>query len=106
MSDEVSADGVHIAHCCARHGCKYGQGLTGQCPVVGQRAEQAYPCEYGTRADPCMGPIIVPDSVRRVAVRAFWDAVGPDELTAGGADEALQRAVEAVIDAWEQWREE
>ncbi len=80
MSDEVSADGVHITHCCARHGCKYGQGLTGQCPVVGGRADQMYVCE--------------------------WDAVGPDELTAGGADEALQRAVEAAIDAWEQWREE
>lgn len=48
----------------------------------------------------------VPDVVRRAAVRAFWNGVGPEELTAGNADYGLQRAVEAALDAWEQYRQE
>lgn len=33
--------GVHIAHCCKFHGCKYGDE---DCPVVDGLAEQAYLC--------------------------------------------------------------
>lgn len=33
---------VHEAHCCARHGCKYGDS---DCPVALKTYEQAYPCE-------------------------------------------------------------
>lgn len=35
-------DGVHASHCCAIHGCKYGQE---DCPVVNKRIEQEYLCE-------------------------------------------------------------
>lgn len=35
--------GVHAAHCCKWHGCKYGDE---DCPVVNGKVEQEYPCEY------------------------------------------------------------
>lgn len=35
--------GVHAAHCCKWHGCKYGDP---DCPVVKGEVEQEYPCEY------------------------------------------------------------
>lgn len=35
--------GVHAAHCCKWHGCKYGDP---DCPVVNGEVEQEYPCEY------------------------------------------------------------
>lgn len=34
--------GVHAAHCCKWHGCKYGDL---DCPVVNGEVEQEYPCE-------------------------------------------------------------
>lgn len=34
--------GVHAAHCCKWHGCKYGDE---DCPVVNGEAEQLYLCE-------------------------------------------------------------
>lgn len=34
--------GVHAAHCCAEHGCKYGKD---DCPVVAGRVKQDGPCE-------------------------------------------------------------
>ena len=33
---------VHTEHCCAAHGCKYGDPM---CPVAKQEKEQSYPCE-------------------------------------------------------------
>ena len=33
--------GVHAAHCCADHGCKYGDE---NCPVVLGTTEQRFPC--------------------------------------------------------------
>jgi hypothetical protein len=33
--------GVHIHHCCAIHGCKYGDE---DCPVWGLLVKQKYPC--------------------------------------------------------------
>lgn len=35
--------GVHAAHCCRWHGCKYGDL---DCPVANREVEQEYPCEY------------------------------------------------------------
>jgi len=34
--------GVHHAHCCLNHGCKYGDE---DCPVVLELVKQEYPCE-------------------------------------------------------------
>ena len=34
--------GVHAAHCCKWHGCKYGDS---DCPVANGEVEQEYPCE-------------------------------------------------------------
>lgn len=33
---------VHAGHCCAEHGCKYGDNT---CPVVLKDTLQEYPCE-------------------------------------------------------------
>lgn len=38
----ADVDGIHAAHCCAKHGCKYG---TPGCPVVAGQVPQRYPCE-------------------------------------------------------------
>lgn len=38
----TNSNDVHITHCCAVHGCKYGDE---DCPVVNLRVKQAYPCE-------------------------------------------------------------
>jgi hypothetical protein len=35
--------GVHAAHCCSRHGCKYG--TRDRCPVESGAVDQKYPCE-------------------------------------------------------------
>lgn len=42
----MASNGVHGAHCCQRHGCKYGEPY---CPVGksgGYEMPQKYPCEY------------------------------------------------------------
>jgi len=36
--------GVHVTHCCSRHGCKYGY-LDRDCPVELGTHKQEYPCE-------------------------------------------------------------
>ncbi len=41
------ADGVHQAHCCGHHGCKYGDE---RCPVATGAAQQEHPCIH------CMSP--------------------------------------------------
>lgn len=35
--------GVHITHCCLKHGCKYNDK---DCPVINSDVEQKYLCEY------------------------------------------------------------
>jgi hypothetical protein len=35
--------GVHVTHCCAQHGCKYGDDR--RCPVASGRVKQEGPCE-------------------------------------------------------------
>jgi hypothetical protein len=39
---EENKKGVHTTHCCAVHGCKYGDHT---CPVVTGEVEQTYPCQ-------------------------------------------------------------
>lgn len=42
---EVKNVGVHVTHCCSRHGCKY---CDDDCPVAKNRLPQAYACEECT----------------------------------------------------------
>ena len=37
--------GTHVSHCCAQHGCKYGDE---DCPVVAKTHEQTQACESCT----------------------------------------------------------
>ena len=39
----MSNIGVHAAHCCKWHGCKYGDE---DCPVVLGQVEQLYTCDF------------------------------------------------------------
>ena len=39
---QVSEPCVHTSHCCADHGCKYGQE---DCPVETGKKDQEFPCE-------------------------------------------------------------
>lgn len=39
----LNEDAIHAGHCCAQHGCKYGELNT--CPVLNNRVEQKYPCD-------------------------------------------------------------
>lgn len=39
---KIDREGVHITHCCKKHGCKY---FDPDCPVVNGRAEARYKCE-------------------------------------------------------------
>lgn len=46
---QTGSQAVHASHCCARHGCKYGDD---GCPVVRGAVRQEYPCELcGEKAD-------------------------------------------------------
>ena len=36
---------VHVAHCCVKHGCKYGDIPSDPCPVVDKKHRQKYLCE-------------------------------------------------------------
>ena len=38
----IGTIGVHAAHCCKWHGCKYGDP---DCPIANGEAEQLYLCE-------------------------------------------------------------
>lgn len=38
----MSNSGVHAAHCCAKHGCKY---CDHDCPVISGEVKQDHPCE-------------------------------------------------------------
>lgn len=39
---EVNTTLVHAAHCCSKHGCKYGANA---CPVVERVVQQEQPCD-------------------------------------------------------------
>jgi hypothetical protein len=62
--------GVHAAHCCKWHGCKYGDP---DCPVANGEVEQRYPCEY------CSELLIEEEYYtgpsREIAeIKAWWEA--------------------------------
>ena len=42
MSNNKEEYGYHRGHCCAEHGCKYGED---ECPVLSGEILQIYPCE-------------------------------------------------------------
>jgi len=42
LAEYANRDCVHAAHCCAKHGCKYGDK---DCPVVIGKIKQNNPCE-------------------------------------------------------------
>lgn len=46
MTDLPYEIGVHVAHCCFMHGCKYGDDEDGGCPVATGEYKQETPCEY------------------------------------------------------------
>jgi hypothetical protein len=46
--DYAEKVGVHAAHCCREHGCKYGDR---DCPVVNRKVAQARSCELCAPAD-------------------------------------------------------
>jgi hypothetical protein len=43
MNEQTAVYGVHAAHCCHKHGCKYGAVV---CPVENGAVKQEFPCEY------------------------------------------------------------
>lgn len=42
IEEEHANIGTHTTHCCAKHGCKYGNT---DCPVANNVIKQVYPCE-------------------------------------------------------------
>lgn len=91
--------GVHETHCCARHGCKYGDD---DCPVANRTVLQAYACEdcgelpaprtrHELKLDPVQFAAVV-DGTKRHEVRDTTDrtfAVG-DLLVLREFDRAAQ----------------
>jgi len=51
-------EGVHVTHCCVKHGCKYGEP---DCPVVNEAALQRYPCEQCVDGDSFFADINIED---------------------------------------------
>ena len=43
---QVDKTGVHVTHCCLKHGCKYGSMTKDPCPVSSGELKQEYRCEY------------------------------------------------------------
>lgn len=60
---DLTENAVHAGHCCARHGCKYGED---DCPVVLNRVEQKYPCES------CLPVEELEDQLIRLLVELEW----------------------------------
>ena len=42
-AEQIRRLGVHRSHCCAQHGCKYGEDNS--CPVILGEVIQDHPCE-------------------------------------------------------------
>lgn len=57
------SDGVHQTHCCARHGCVYGEP---DCPVYMSRIKQDFPCED------CRPPQDVEAQIRELKRELAW----------------------------------
>lgn len=45
-------EGVHVTHCCLKHGCKYNNK---DCPVASGKLKQEYPCEFCDDEEHCAG---------------------------------------------------
>jgi hypothetical protein len=58
VEEQVGTDGVHAAHCCVRHGCKYAHRDDADCPVVEGRVKQEHPCEFCDMDDEDAAPVI------------------------------------------------
>lgn len=82
----MSNEGVHAAHCCAAHGCKYGND--NDCPVVAGRVSQEYPCEEcGDTIQPKYGdwqPIAVYDNLKVKPKRAAFRFAPESGTRSGG----------------------
>ena len=52
---EVDMTLVHAAHCCTKHGCKYGANA---CPVVEKVVQQEHPCEFCEMDDSDAAPVV------------------------------------------------
>lgn len=57
MNEQVDMTGVHAAHCCAKHGCKYALH-DADCPVFRGVVEQEHPCEFCEIDDAESAPVI------------------------------------------------
>jgi hypothetical protein len=67
--------GVHQTHCCAKHGCKYGEV---DCPVVAGIIKQSYPCEScdnenNKEKDMYNTKTLTKDDVKRVFLKELED---------------------------------
>jgi len=56
-------EGVHVSHCCVKHGCKYGEP---SCPVVNKTALQRYPCEDCVDGDSFLDDIKLEDDSEKL----------------------------------------
>lgn len=77
--------GVHVAHCCVLHGCKYGDR---DCPVVSWEVVQEHPCEG-----------CAPDDGDLLEVRVEVRSNLTDKWYAWNGD----RVFDNVVDAMTQW---
>lgn len=70
ISSDVQAQfphvGTHQTHCCARHGCKYGDAT--QCAVEAGAVVQAYPCEY------CYSTSQIDAKIKQLQEEREWSA--------------------------------
>lgn len=82
----VDKIGVHTAHCCVRHGCKYDNDA---CPVTTKQAAQQHACEE------CGSPEWVP-SPKIVALRAALAAAESDPSAAWARQMLVQRVQELL----------
>jgi hypothetical protein len=54
----VDQTGVHAAHCCAKHGCKYAGERDSDCPVWTEKVKQEHPCEFCDMDDEAAAPVV------------------------------------------------
>lgn len=105
MIMSIDREGVHATHCCAYHGCKYGND---GCPVVAGRVKQEYPCEdccidraeIQRLADLDIGPPDVPPGYWEEM--AEWMKITPSEVRQLRLDkQALLEALRSIAKYFE-----
>ncbi len=91
--------GVHQAHCCNKHGCKYGDS---DCPVEVGLAPQEYPCETCSMSAPQEGGFYDAALVWHPPVHEILERVatelgeaGTGQISPGTLDD-LQRAARDI----------